>query len=138
DVAGADGVAGRDAHLFDGARLLGADVVLHLHRLAHAPRLTELALFALGHEHLHDGALHRRADRAAPGRAAGCARARTGTRRALLGRGGAGGGLGHPELHRVALAVDLDRDGALEERLRLLAVGGGGFGRGGFAEAGGV
>src|SRR4029450_12077734 len=45
DVAGADGVAGRDAHFLHRARLLGADVVLHLHRLEHEHRLTDLDRF---------------------------------------------------------------------------------------------
>ena len=42
DVAGADGVAVGDADLGHGARGLGVDVVLHLHRLEHEDGLTGL------------------------------------------------------------------------------------------------
>ena len=60
----------------DRARLLGVDVVLHLHRLEHEHRLTGFDRVAGGDEHLDDRALHRRADGAAPRRTAGAAGAR--------------------------------------------------------------
>src|SRR5437660_5176142 len=71
-VAGAHRFTGRDADLLHGAAPLGVDVVLHLHRLEHEQRLAGLDGVALRYEHLHDGALHRRADRAvAAGASAG-------------------------------------------------------------------
>ena len=70
DVARAHRLAGRHLDLGDGAGLVGGDVVLHLHRLEHAHRLTGLDGLADLHEHLHDGALHGHGDLAAAGRAA--------------------------------------------------------------------
>src|SRR4051794_16543691 len=54
DVAGADRVPGLDPDLGHGARLLGTDVVLHLHGFEHAHRLAGRHRVALGHEDLDD------------------------------------------------------------------------------------
>src|SRR5215217_8065601 len=51
---------GLDANLGDGARLLGADLALHLHRLQNAYGFVRLDLLSLLDEHLDDGPLHRR------------------------------------------------------------------------------
>ena len=74
DVAGADGLTGGDLDLLHRARLLGVDLVLHLHGLEHADGLADLDRVADGDEHLHDRALHRDGDvpvPAAPPRDAG-------------------------------------------------------------------
>ena len=58
-----------DLHLDlgDGARLLGGDLVLHLHGLEHADGLTHLDRVAHGDEHLEDRALHGHAHLVGPG-----------------------------------------------------------------------
>src|SRR5437764_1301816 len=119
-VAGAHRVTGRDADLLHGAAPLGVDVVLHLHRLEHEQRLAGLDGVTLRDEHLHDRALHRRADGAvAAGPSAG--------RRSRLADLAAprpappGGGVARrrrlrpPHPDREPLAVDLDGDRALFE-----------------------
>ena len=109
---------GLHADLGDRAGLLGVDVVLHLHRLEHEHGLAGLDRVADADEHLHDRALHRRADRAVarrrrrratPRSASGAAPPPARVRRRRVGQ---------PHLHRVAAAVDLDRHRPLDERAR--------------------
>src|SRR5215218_3253660 len=56
------GLSGFDADLGDGAGFRGADLALHLHRLEYAHWLVRGDFLPLLHEHLDDGALHRRPD----------------------------------------------------------------------------
>ena len=140
DVAGADGVAGGDLDLLDGAGLLGVDLVLHLHRFEHHDAGTDLDRLADLDEHLHDRALHRRFDRAGGDRSAATA-ARTATR-GLLWRSARSDGdrrrFGHPHLDVETLAVDLDRCRALDLRFGLVDVGFGGAALGFATDAGEV
>src|SRR5436190_2287596 len=118
-VAGADRVTGRDADLLHGPTPLGIDVVLHLHRLEHEQRLAGFDGVVLRDEHLHDCALHRRADGAVPATASAGRQSRLADPAAPppSARGVAGGGcLRQPHPDREALPVDLDRDRALFER----------------------
>ena len=64
---------------------LGVDVVLHLHGLEHEHRLAGLDGVARVDEHLHDRALHRRADRAVAAAPAAADRGRLRPRRAPAG-----------------------------------------------------
>ena len=108
----------------DGARGLGVDVVLHLHRFEHEHRLARLDRVALGDEHLHDGALHRRGDRAAPGRAARPPAPGRGRAEALrrAPRVPAAGASGSQSLTEKRLPSTSTGDGPLEQRLGLVGV----------------
>ena len=120
DVAAGDGLAGSDLDLGDGARPVGRDGVLHLHRFEDDDGLTRLDLLADLDEHLHDRSLHRHRHLAAAGddAAGACSSSATGTRAgagAGTGRGQRGDGdVGHPQLHAEAPAVDLDVDLSLD------------------------
>src|SRR5215207_2527487 len=127
-VAGADRVTGADADLFHRPAALGVDVVLHLHRLEHEQRLTVFDGVAHGDEHLHDRALHRRADGAVASAAGSGREPRPGDLAAPPATWGVAGRgrLGEPHPHREPLAVDLDGDRALFELYRFaLCVGAG-------------
>src|SRR5688500_15634866 len=67
DVAGADGLTRLDLDLLDLAGGLGVDLVLHLHGLEDAHRLTGFHLVTDSDEHLDDGPLHRDGHAAASG-----------------------------------------------------------------------
>src|SRR3954469_12421676 len=97
-----DRVALLDGERGDPARLVGGDLVLHLHRLDDADELALLDGLALGDEHLPHVALQRRGELVAPAAtAAALALAAPGR---LAGAGGAvGGGSGGGE----RLAMDL-------------------------------
>src|SRR3954454_21349385 len=68
-VAAGHGRSLGDRQLGDGARLVGGDLVLHLHRLDDADQRALLDLGARLDEHLEDVALQRRGERVAAARA---------------------------------------------------------------------
>ena len=88
-----DRVALGDRQLGDLARLVGGDLVLHLHRLDDADQRALLDVGALLDEHLEDVALHRRGERvAAAAAAAGLALALAASAFAARRRGAVGRG----------------------------------------------